>query len=134
MVKKNNLINIYEKTDNILDESRQFFQKCVEVRQQSNQIMNTSSKLINENKHLIEEATILKEEMIAKKCEALSILDLVVDIQGLSKDDPIYYSYEEEQQLVQDMIEDLKLNHIPKEKTALTKLKDHFLALSYIPK
>ncbi len=117
---------------NILAESQQFRDECKKHIKRSRGIHKFSVKLTEEIQEFSEEAAILIEEKIMIKEKGLAILKLGYKEKKIDEMSPVYSSIKEEEQVVLEMHERLKIIPIAKENFPLLKLREMFFNLSFI--
>ena len=123
-------MSLIDRVNKVRLESSKFREACARSMIKSKVLAAVSSRLIDENQEQLEQSMILKEEMIAKKCEDLSIMDYVRKDKKPCKIHPLHYK---ELRIIEEMLAELDKFLISDENKSLQELRKQFLALSFLP-
>jgi hypothetical protein len=123
-------MSLIDRVNKVRLESSKFRKACAKSMTKSKILVAVSSRLIDENQEQLEQSMILKEEMIANKCENLSIMEYVRKDKKLNNIHPLYYK---ELRIIEERLAELDKFSISDENKSLQELRKQFLTLSFLP-
>ncbi len=97
-----------DRVESILLESKRFREACAKTMKISKALSDASSRKIDENQMHLEQSIILKEEIIANKCEAISIAKHAIKGKKIHDFYPVHRSCNEELKMVEEMLAELE--------------------------